>query len=311
MKCVIYKLITCLISVGILSVLAGSMTVSASQNGGLVAEELYVIGYEVTNETITPGSDFTLTVKLQNFSPVATAQRAIVVINNPEGVIPEYGTVSQAYLENIGPGDSVEVSFKYNTNTSIEAKSLNFTVNITSEAFWGTTQLRIPVGRMVDFETADVFIPETLILNKTEYLSAMIENLGSMGVSNVVMIARCDGEDIASSNIGTIAAGTIKTQSLSVVLQEEGQHTLELVLTYTNSDGENKEYVIASDIITVSKDIEEIGQTSDLTETENQIGQSSNTQNSIGNNSIIIICICGILLIVVCCIILLLLYRRK
>lgn len=311
MRNILKKLVIGLMSIGVLIILSDSMTVSASQKSFLESEKLLVTGYEVTNETITPGSDFTLTVKLHNFSTEITAKKVVVVINNPEGVIPDYGTVSQAYLEEIRPGESVEVSFQYNSDTTIEDTSLNFTVNISSANFNGSSQIRVPVGRMVDFDTTDVFIPDKLVVNKTEYLSVMVESLGNKGVSNVVMVARCDGKEIASSNIGTIAAGTTKTQSISVVFPEVGQHVLEIVLTYTNSDAENKEYLVTTTVVNI-RDEDQLGKISDDTATStNQGSQVSKMRSSISSNNIVLICICGILLIAVCCVILLLLYKRK
>lgn len=310
MKKLIKNMVLSLVAVVVMTVSAGNFTVSAAA-GRAEAALLYVTGYEVTNESITPGSDFTLTVKLENFSSSVTARNVIVVITNPVGVAPEYGTVSQAYVKSVGPGDTTEVSFRYTAEATIQATQLNFTAYVTSDSFTTNAEMRIPVGRAVDFEVVDCILPEKIAVNKTEYVSAMIENLGSTGVSNVVMVVRCDGEVMASANIGTMSAGTSKTQSVGISFAEEGQHTLELLLTYTNSDGMNKEYVISSNILKVVAEETKSDAYGEQTVAADDANQTQNTQSGIGVGNIIMVCISGLLLISVCCVILLLIYRRK
>ena len=304
------KIAVCLMLIATMVIPAGSQTVYATGTGRAESALLYVTGYEVTNETITPGSEFTLTITLENFSSSVTAKNVMVVVGNPNGITPEYSTVSQTYLGQVGPKDTAEVSFRYTADTTIDAEELDFTAKVISDSYTTDTQIRIPVGRMVDFDVEECTVPETFVVDKTGYASAMVENLGKSGVNNVVMVARCDGKDVASANIGSISSGTSKTQSVSLKFDEEGQHTFELLLTYVDSDGINKEFVISSGLLKVISEEEQVvsdNQTQNSAE-EQQIQQ---TEEGSGIGNFVLICISGILLIAVCCVILLLIYRRK
>jgi hypothetical protein len=273
---------------------------------------LYVTGYEVTNETITPGDDFTLKVEIKNFSSSAKASNVVVVIANPVGVTPEYGTVTQKYVGSVAAGATKEVSFRYTADTSIEESELNFTAYIVIDSTSSSsTELRIPVGRTVDFNVVDSTVPSSITVNETDYLSAVVENISNTAMSDVTMVARCDDVDIASANIGTMAAGISKTQLVNVSFDEVGQHTLELVLTYTNDEGAEKEFVISSGIIEVEDaSASNSDYTSkDSTSTDSQ--QLSADESATGAKGIIVICLSGILLIAVSCVILILIYRRK
>ena len=272
---------------------------------------IYVTGYEVSNETIIPGEDFTLTLKLANFSKTMDAYNVFVSVNNPEGVTPVYGTVSQTYLETVAAGEEVQVTFDYNSWTSIQAVALNFNVNLYDGTTAGTTQLRIPVGRISDFDVEDITVPLVYEENKTEYVSARIVNMDSKGVTNVVMVVRCNGEDIASTGIGTMSAGKTKTQSVSVTFAKAGNYALDLVLTYVDGDGNSKEYTVASESVKVVAENKQPIEQGAISEEANQAVQQSVTQQESRTERIIVICVSGILLIAISCILLLLIQKRK
>lgn len=282
------------------------LTVSAAEKS-----MLYVTGYEVTNETITPGSDFILTVKLQNFSATTDAEDIVVTVTNPEDVIPEYGTVSMAYIEKVRPEETEEITLKYSANANLEKTELNFTVSVVTSTATTSSQLRIPVGRVTDFTVDEYSVPQKMIVGKVGYASAQVENVGNKGVSNVVMVARCDGVDIGTANIGTIAARTFKTQYVSMTFDDAGRRAVDLVLTYTNAEGENKEYVISSSIINVVEEEQISIDSSTQNIHQDEEGSSENVNQDRGYGNIIVMSISGVLLIGVCCVILLLLYRRK
>ncbi|MDD5901314.1 MAG: NEW3 domain-containing protein [Lachnospiraceae bacterium] len=270
--------------------------------------QLYVEGYEVTNETIVPGNDFALKVRVKNLSTEVTVKDAVVIMSNPTGVIPEYGKVGTAYIESLAPGSTEELCFRYSSTSDIKTSELNFTVGVFYDNLSTSAQIRIPVGKMTDFSVEKASMPEQLVVGKVGYASAMIENLEETGVSNVTMVARCNGKDIASANIGTISAKTYKTQSVSLLFDTEGQYAVDLVVTYTNGEGENKEYTISSSIVKVVAE----EKVADNNEVENVVpADTQETPSEQGISNILLFSISGVLLIGLCCVILILLYRRK
>ena len=270
--------------------------------------QLYVVGYEVTNETIIPGNDFALKVQVKNQSADVTVRDAVVVITNPSGVIPEYGKVGTALIESMAPGSTEEICLRYSSDSDIKTTELNFTVGVFYDNLSTSAQIRIPVGKMTDFAVEKSSMPEKMVVGTVGYASAMVENLEETGVSNVVMVARCNGNDIASANIGTISAKTYKTQSVSLMFEQEGQYAVDLLLTYTNGAGENKEYTISSSIIQVVAE-EKMTDNADGANAIPADKQENEPEKGISN--LLLFSISGVLLIGLCCVILILLYRRK
>ena len=270
--------------------------------------QLYVAGYELTNTTVVPGNDFTLKVQIKNQSTDVTAKNVLVMITNPTGVIPEYGKVGTVVIDALAPGSTEEVSFRYSSDSSIKTSDLNFSVGVFYDNFSTSAQIRVPVGKMTDFGVEKSSMPEQLLVGKVGYANAVIENLEDTGVSNVVMVARCKGEDIATANIGTISARTVKTQSLSFGFEEAGQYAMDLLLTYTNGEGQNKEFLIASSIVEVVEEEELI---KDNDEGDTKPIDIPEPEQEKGVNNILLLSVSGVLLIGLCCVILILLYRRK
>lgn len=271
---------------------------------------LQVTAYEVTNGTITPGEDFTLSVHIKNFGSVS-AENVIVTFSNPNNVVPEYGTVTNTFFERMIPNSEEIVSFKYSANSEMKETEVNFVVSVESDESGYGVQIRVPVGRTTDFEVNEKVIPNKLNVEKLGYLSAQVENISTKGVTNASLVARVAGVDISSSPIGSIPAKTFKTQYVSVSFDEPGRQTVDLVLTYTNNAGEDREFLISSSIISVEEEIKvETDYNFDISNNDYSSLEPINNQNQ-GQSRVLILSVSGVLFIGICCIILLIVYRRK
>lgn len=268
--------------------------------------QLVVVGYEVTNETIIPGNDFTLKVKIMNRSTDVTARNVMVSITNPNGVVPEYGKVGIAVIEALAPGSTEEVILSYSSDSDLKVSELNFGVGAFYDNLSTSAQIRVPVGKITDIGVEKSSMPERMAVGKVGYASAVIENLDETGISNVVMAARCDGKDIGTVNIGTISAKTLKTQSVSLLFEEEGSYAVDLILMYTNGEGQNKEFLIASGLVEVVAD-EELIKNNEGTD----VKPIDTPEPEQGVSNLLLLSVSGVLLIGLCCVILVLLYRRK
>lgn len=268
---------------------------------------LYVTSYSVTNETIIPGKEFTLKLKIENFSSKIAAKNAVLMIDNPEGIVPEYGTVSVVYLDTIAPKGTKELKFKYSADSAIEATELDFGVYIKCDTQDTSTPLRIAVGREGDIAVKEFTVPEKYTVGRAEYISALVENVSGKDINNAVLVVKCDDNEIASETIGTMSVGTSKTQYVSVTFDAEGQHSYEIIVRYTNGDGESKEFTIDTGMLTVSED----NTVSNIPSKQDNVSNTQEATEQNGMSNIVIICTIGVLMIVICCIILLLLYRRK
>ncbi len=222
----------------------------------ILTEPLIVVDYyEITNEKIVPGEDFTLKMVLKNYSTVASATGVLIDISNPMGVAPVYGSVSQMFIGDIGAGESKEVVIDYNSWTTIVSDTLDFNVTIVSDTKQNYVVLRVPVGADSPFSILNASAPSSVEVYGLATLSLTFKVLGEERVKDVVLTAHENGQLIGTSQIGIISPGLTKTQQLLLSFIEKGEHTVDLSLEYVDETGQKKTTPVTSTIITVVDEV--------------------------------------------------------
>lgn len=231
------------------------ITVQASeQDTGLATEPLIVVdSYEISGERIVPGNEFTLSLTLKNYSNKQTARDVLIDIQNPSGVAPVYGTLSQAFLGDVGPGDTKTVSFQYDSSTTVTSETVDFNITIVSSANTNYITLRAPSGTDAPFSIMSMNFPSGAYIGESNSVSLTFEVLGDKSVSDVAFTLECNGEVIGTSQAGSIMAGTTKTQSASIVFTDAGEYTVDFYLYYMDDDGQKKNIYLGSRIIEVKE----------------------------------------------------------
>lgn len=259
--------------------------------------------YEISNEKIVPGEDFTLTLTLKNYSVSATAKNVLVDISNPAGIAPAYGTVSQTWVEEMGPGETATVSFDYTSSMDITGDYLDFYITMVGVVTNYIT-LRAPVGSDSPFSVLAVSIPEQLGVNSISSASVSFRVLGDENVRNVAMEFILNGESVSKSSIGILTAGTTRTQSISVTGFAPGQFNAELILYYDDETDQTQSVVVGSAIVDVINDIE----TDVVQEETTEIVDANDDSRS---DDIVLLGVGGILILGIFTVVLLIARKKK
>lgn len=259
--------------------------------------------YEISNEKIVPGEDFTLTLTLKNYSVSATAKNVLVDISNPAGIAPVYGTVSQTWVEEMGPGETATVSFDYTSSMDITGDYLDFYITMVGEVTNYIT-LRAPVGSDSPFSVLAVSIPEQLGVSSISSASVSFRVLGEENVRNVSMEFTLNGESVSKSSIGILTAGTTRTQSISVTGFAPGQFNAELILYYDDETDQTQSVVVGSAMVDVINDIE----TDVVQEETTEIVDANDDSRS---DDIVLLGVGGILILGIFTVVLLIARKKK
>lgn len=259
--------------------------------------------YEISNEKIVPGEDFTLTLTLKNYSVSATAKNVLVDISNPAGIAPVYGTVSQTWVEEMGPGETATVSFDYTSSMDITGDYLDFYITMVGVVTNYIT-LRAPVGSDSPFSVLAVSIPEQLGVNSISSASVSFRVLGEENVRNVSMEFTLNGESVSKSSIGILTAGTTRTQSISVTGFAPGQFNAELILYYDDETDQTQSVVVGSAMVDVINDIE----TDVVQEETTEIVDANDDSRS---DDIVLLGVGGILILGIFTVVLLIARKKK
>lgn len=262
---------------------------------------IFVEKYEITNERIVPGEKFTLSVTLKNYSSLYNAEDVQVDIQNPAGVAPVYGTVTQLYVGDIKAGEEKTISFEYDSWTTIKSDTLDFYMTIHASTLSNSLILRVPSSADVPFSLLASNVPSEAKTGEYNSASLTFKVLGEENVSDVVFMVQCNGATIGSSTIGSITAGTTKTQSTTFILNESGKHTLDFYLEYATRDGEKNSVLMDSKSIT-------FGEKTDNSMAEmQQLMQQQNSQN----NNIAILGISGVLILTIFVLVIVIMRKKR
>lgn len=271
-----FLLVICVVG----AIMINSITVKATeQSTRLATEPLIVVdSYEITGERIVPGKEFTLSMTLKNYSVSQTARDVLVDIQNPSGVAPVYGTLSQAFLGDIGPGDSKTVSFQYDSSTTITSETVDFDITIVSSANTNYITLRAPSGTDAPFSIMSLNFPTSAYMGENTSVSLTFEVLGEKSVSDVAFTLECNGEVIGTSQAGSIMAGTTKTQSASIMFSEAGEYNVEFYLYYMDDNSQKKNLYLGSRMIEINENntIDDANQQTEVNEADMNSSEYSN-----------------------------------
>lgn len=221
----------------------------------VVEREPYIVvdNYTLSDESIIPGGEFTLTLELRNPSETATAHDILVDITNPTGFSPIYGTVSQVFVGDMGPKEKATISFTYEAEEYISSDKVDFEVTILSAGNTNYVVLRTPVGTDKPLTVAAITMPSVVYVGAMNSALLDFRVVGRESVSNVNVSLECDGAVIGSSQFGTIIAGSTKTQSVSFTLSEPGEKQIDIYLEYMDAKGEVKYDFAGTQLVDVNE----------------------------------------------------------
>lgn len=264
---------------------------------------VFVTDYSLSGEKVVPGNDFTLSIKVKNYSDKVPATDVKILVYNPDGVAPVYGTLSQKYVGVLEPGESKEVSFEYNSWTTIITDTIDFQIQVLSADSSNELILRVPSGIDAPFKVDKIVIPEKAVVGQKTDINVKYEVVGKDNVSNIVMTVEGEGFDAVTSNIGILAPGVSKNQKMSLNFTTEGNYTADVYISYTTVDGSTNKVKIQSGNIVVVND----GEKENIDDAVEQMSQAAND----GVSKMLVVGASGTIIVVVLCIIILLFYRRK
>lgn len=282
--------------------LCGNMSLYTKAAEILTGPMVVVESYQVTNEKIVPGEDFALTLTLTNYNQNEGADEVLLDISNPEGVAPVYGTVSQVYVGDIGPGESKEITIDYNSWTTITSDTLDFYVTVVTSVNQNYIVLRVPAGSDSPFSILGSNVPSEVGVNELANFSLTFKVLGEENVGNVALILSYEGEVINRSQIGALNPGITKTQQMSTYFAQVGEYTLDMGLEYVDDAGQTQTDTVMTTTISVV-DKEDSG-----TNTDEYPG---NNIADNGTENLLLLGVSGVLLLAIFLVVIIILRKNK
>lgn len=204
---------------------------------------LMVTGCDTDLEQIYPNDVFVLTVHLKNTAKKTVSNIKVTLSSEEKDFISTNGA-SSAYIESIGAGNSADVTFELQADSSLTAKAYGLVVkteyeDASANPYTSEDSLTILVNLKSDMKITDVQIPYDLYVDNEGTLSFTITNTGAAALNNVNVT--CEGEDFTCEDtyVGNIAAGSTGYASITLMGTKvtEGDGECTISVTYEDNKG--------------------------------------------------------------------------
>lgn len=304
MRFALKKILTCLLC---MFLLLNTCSMAAMAARPLVPEttepeiqQVFLDHYELTDEKIIPGKDFTLKLFLKNVGD-RSVEHVIVDVIYPLGTMPVYGTVSQAIVD-VSAGETSVVELKYKALEKIGSPVLDFQVSLRENELQNLTILRAPVGLQSPLDVVSFFIPSRVMAGDGVNCSMTFKYLGMDTADQVSARMNVDGRPVYSVDMGDLTEESTKTQTLVNTFDEAGTYTVGLYLDYHDDAGVKKTIQVGSGVLEVTE--------FPMNSANTKLPQETESQNNLQASQSYVM-ICSAVLILVIIVIMVLLIKKK
>lgn len=220
---------------------------------------LMVVSYEIEKGDFSPGSESTikLTIKNQNVKAAATEITAEISYGSSE-VTSVYGESNQKFLGNIGPGQTLDVSFRMDVGAQIDISKAQVTLKLnytmSGEDTEKSSSVFIPVKQNGGIVINGVSVADSAKIGSKALISITYENSSDETLKNVTF--NLDGnieEDGKTVEIGNLESGASDYHDAYVKFTELGEQTVSISVEYTDMEGNKFTKDVSNEVITVSE----------------------------------------------------------
>lgn len=209
-----------------------------------------VTGYTTDVKKIVPNGTFKLTLQIKN-NAGKTVQNVKFTLSTANGEFLPVSGASTAFVNSIGAGQTVNLSFEMKAAAGLGARSYPVTVKAeyedsNADSYNTSDNVSIPVTLKDRISLTDVTPPDMLSVGGTADVTFSINNLGAGPLNNVTVSCKGDGIECEESFVGNIASGATGYATASLtgteMTSEDSDGECELLVRYENASGESKTY---------------------------------------------------------------------
>lgn len=220
---------------------------------------LMVVSYEIEKGDFSPGAESTIKFIIKNQNIKAAATDIVAQITPGSSTVTTvYGETNQRFLGNIGPGQTLEVSFRLDVDSEVDVNkvqvSLSLNYKMSGESESSSSSVFIPVKQNGGIVINGVSVANSAKIGSRALISVTYENSGSETLKNVTF--RLDGnieEEGKTVEIGNLESGASDYHDAYVIFTELGEQTVNISVEYTDMEGNKFTKDVSSEVITVSE----------------------------------------------------------
>lgn len=209
---------------------------------------IVIESYELTNGDFSPGTTSKITLTVMNNGDSYAADTVKITFSSLDGVTPVYGTDNQMIIDELQPGEETQVSFEVEVPSNIEKEKLSMDFDISYVVFEkdsknympfsNNASISVPVKLDKTFKVNSVSVAESTTVGATTLVSISYSNDSPSDVKEIELVI--DGNIDAENKkvkIGDLSSGQTEYKDTYVKFLEEGHQTINICITYVDSEG--------------------------------------------------------------------------
>lgn len=221
---------------------------AVGEDGKISTPKLIISGYGVEPEKVYAGNTFTMNLEFRNTSKV-TIKNLTINISNADVensyVVPAKNGSNTIYVASVGAGATVKKSIEMQVRPDTPAKPNMMVIEMRYEdsqnnPFTATENITIPINQEIRLTIEEPrFDSEFLTVGASTYASFNIINKGKSSIYNTMVEVEGAGLRMEESfYAGTIGPGTQYSVDFSLVAEQAGQLTGDIIISYENEYGD-------------------------------------------------------------------------
>lgn len=209
---------------------------------------LIITGYETNLETVNAGSNFLLTVHVQNTSTVSPVSNVKFTLSAADDAFLPISGSSTLFVNRIGIGQVVDLSVEMAANASLEAKSYPLTLEAEYEdnklnAYTAKENISIPVSQEIRMSIGEIEVmPSSLEVGNQANVMFPVNNMGKSKIYNVTITFEGDTVTGGETFKGNIDSGETANVDVMVTAAAATMDDPTVYAVVTYEDDKGKQY---------------------------------------------------------------------
>lgn len=224
------------------SLLFQGLEVNATSLKTEKAAVLQVEGYNIEGDSLIPGREATVHVKVKNYG-ASDAVNAVMTYTDASGkVYSTYGEDNQIYIGTLEAGKTAEVTFQLVSALSITDNTAPLTCEFVYMSEGVTASNKVSIAMPVKIEDAleivGIKVAENARLGGLSLINLSYVNYSGADINNAKLLVNGNvTEDSAEIDLGTVVYGKRYNSDFYISFVESGNQEISLQLVYTDVNG--------------------------------------------------------------------------
>ncbi len=216
--------------------------VTSIESSGAIID---IQSYSIKSGTIEAGENAEIQLNLHNVSSTSKASGVIMTISSKSNMIyPAFGSSNQIYIGTMSADGTNTVTVPVAVNSLFEGEYVDlicdFNYQSNGRPLNNSVTIVLPTASGAELYVQSIGLGAKAIVNSDSLLSISYSNQSKKNIDDAVLIINGNvTEDSRRIVLGSIYAGKSYMKDYHITFSVVGQQNINVVLSYTNSNGES------------------------------------------------------------------------